>query len=82
MGEPELKGAVEHLERMIGPDPKHDVTTAGAIRLILQALQRQQDMPTREEIAQTVHKAIGDAWIGRHQAEVAADALLALWNKP
>ena len=34
--------------------------------------------PDREAVARTVRRAIGDAWIGEHQAEVAADAILAL----
>lgn len=36
----------------------------------------------RELIARTIRRAVGDAWIGEHQAEVAADAVLALRAQP
>lgn len=32
----------------------------------------------REAVARAIQKAIGEAWIGQHQAEVAADAIIAL----
>lgn len=36
----------------------------------------------RTDIARAIRRAVGDAWIGEHQAEVAADAVLALRAQP
>lgn len=63
-----------------------DEFEAEAARLQAEAQATREEAPAeageREAIARAVRRAVGDAWIGEHQAEVAADAVLALRAQP